>query len=289
MKTSLEDAPPIGGMTSDDPEIIAPGDLGPVIGRGRKADVHALGEGRVVKLFTGTPDAREIAAEFAATRAAAASGAPAPRVFGMAEIEGHHGIVMERVKGESLLDLLEVRPVRRFHRTAAILAELAAEIGRCPAAGLVSAQVRFGDYCSSDLIGRELRERTAALMERLPAGDRLVHGDLHPGNVMLTANGPVAIDWQWTCSGPLGADAAFTRQNIASRVQPPARKLAERGFRRALSALYTARYLRQAHADPAAIAQWEPIAFVRRLGPLSRDGVRDLDTPLAALLARVGA
>lgn len=33
--------------------------------------------------------------------------------------------------------------------------------------------------------------------------------DLHPGNVMLTADGPVVIDWTNAIAGPAGADTAM--------------------------------------------------------------------------------
>ncbi len=35
-------------------------------------------------------------------------------------------------------------------------------------------------------------------------GDRIVHLDLHPGNVMLTADGPVVIDWTNAATGRPG-------------------------------------------------------------------------------------
>lgn len=39
-------------------------------------------------------------------------------------------------------------------------------------------------------------------------GDRVLHLDLHPGNVMLTRRGPVVIDWSSGAVGPAGADVA---------------------------------------------------------------------------------
>ena len=47
-------------------------------------------------------------------------------------------------------------------------------------------------------------------------GDRIVHLDLHPGNVMLTAGGPVVIDWTNAAAGPPGADVAMAYLIIAS-------------------------------------------------------------------------
>ncbi|WP_346742678.1 phosphotransferase [Spongiactinospora sp. TRM90649] len=57
--------------------------------------------------------------------------------------------------------------------------------------------------------------RLAGLLHRLhsiPARvsaeptDRVLHLDLHPGNVMLTSQGPVVIDWRNTEEGPPGLD-----------------------------------------------------------------------------------
>jgi Ser/Thr protein kinase RdoA (MazF antagonist) len=40
--------------------------------------------------------------------------------------------------------------------------------------------------------------------------DRVVcHGDVHPGNVVMTAAGPVLLDWDLLCSGPPGWDHAM--------------------------------------------------------------------------------
>lgn len=35
------------------------------------------------------------------------------------------------------------------------------------------------------------------------------HGDVHPGNVVMTADGPVLIDWDLMCLGPIGWDHAM--------------------------------------------------------------------------------
>jgi Phosphotransferase enzyme family len=43
-----------------------------------------------------------------------------------------------------------------------------------------------------------------------------VHLDLHPGNVMLTAGGPVVIDWTNAAAGPAGADVAMAGLIMAS-------------------------------------------------------------------------
>ena len=42
----------------------------------------------------------------------------------------------------------------------------------------------------------------------MPVG--VVHGDLHPDNVILSPEGPVLIDWTNACAGDRGADLAQT-------------------------------------------------------------------------------
>ena len=41
-----------------------------------------------------------------------------------------------------------------------------------------------------------------------PSGSVVCHGDVHPGNVVMTADGPVLIDWDLLCWAPPGWDHA---------------------------------------------------------------------------------
>jgi Ser/Thr protein kinase RdoA (MazF antagonist) len=44
---------------------------------------------------------------------------------------------------------------------------------------------------------------------RLDGARVVCHGDVHPGNVMMTAGGPVLIDWDLMCAAPPGWDHAM--------------------------------------------------------------------------------
>jgi aminoglycoside phosphotransferase (APT) family kinase protein len=50
----------------------------------------------------------------------------------------------------------------------------------------------------------------------LGPGDRVLHMDLHPGNVMLTSRGPVVIDWTSARAGAAGTDVALAYLIIAT-------------------------------------------------------------------------
>ena len=57
----------------------------------------------------------------------------------------------------------------------------------------------------------------------LTEGDRLVHLDLHPMNVMLTAAGPMVIDWTGAARGNPDTDVALTWVLIAAGGIPTGR------------------------------------------------------------------
>jgi len=65
----------------------------------------------------------------------------------------------------------------------------------------------------SDSVGPWASQRLKVLAEMATrgtaasAGQSLVHGDLRADNILLTASGPVLIDWPWACVGALWVDA----------------------------------------------------------------------------------
>jgi aminoglycoside phosphotransferase (APT) family kinase protein len=70
-------------------------------------------------------------------------------------------------------------------------------------------------------------------------GDRVLHLDLHPGNVMLTADGPMIIDWSNGAAGPPGADIAMASVIMTTSevddLSLPIRLIAERIRRRVIT------------------------------------------------------
>lgn len=54
-------------------------------------------------------------------------------------------------------------------------------------------------------------EQTRCWRDQLQCAAVVCHGDLHPGNVMQTVNGPVILDWDLLCLAPAGWDLAPLR------------------------------------------------------------------------------
>lgn len=62
-------------------------------------------------------------------------------------------------------------------------------------------------------VDREALDGIITAVERWPGWQRfdevvVCHGDVHPGNVLMTADGPVLIDWDLLCRAPRGWDHA---------------------------------------------------------------------------------
>jgi aminoglycoside phosphotransferase (APT) family kinase protein len=180
---------------------------GALLGHGREADIFAWNEGRLLKLYI-SPDRRDDAEhEARVTTAAGAAGCPAPRCFGLAEVNGRTGLVLERLTGPMLTDLLLAGP----DPAAALrqLARLQAGIHQHEIPGLSPLHARLSRRIKSvRAVAGSLADTALNRLERLPEGRALCHWDLHPGNVIVTGSGPVVIDWSGASSGNPLADVA---------------------------------------------------------------------------------
>ncbi len=168
------------------------GSLGEKIGEGASAEVHAWAPGQVVKLFRSESSRRLGWHEAHMTDAVFAAGAPAPQVFGVVILEGRLGIVLERFDGPTLLQLTRTGGVTRG-QAGAILADLCRAVHRTPPPPGVLALRGWMDAwlrSAGGTLPAPIAPGILALIERLRPADELCHGDLHPGNVIMTAEGP---------------------------------------------------------------------------------------------------
>jgi aminoglycoside phosphotransferase (APT) family kinase protein len=88
----------------------------------------------------------------------------------------------------------------------------------------------------------------------LPQDTKLLHGDFHPDNIMLTANGPVIIDWIDATLGHPLADVARTFV-IGNFGIPPEEKFGRLVFK-SMVRIYLKQYFRQSPFSRAEMAGW---------------------------------
>ena len=150
---------------------------GPLLASGRDGDIFEFGPGLVLRR---AKSGRVIEGEARVIAYAREHGYPAPEIHEVRA--GGTEIVMQRLEGPMMMDAMLRRPWQ-MGRYARLLADLHDRLHVIPAP----------DW-----------------LKPVDDGDRLVHGDLHPMNVMLTASGPVVIDWTNAVRADALTDVALT-------------------------------------------------------------------------------
>ena len=133
---------------------------------------------------------------------------PVPRYEGERRVEDRHGLIFERIEGDSMLRTC-VRQPWQVPRRARQLAELhfALHAQSAPELPRQRAYLQRMIERATDL--PEVTRRLALeQLQRLPDGDRLCHGDFHPDNVVLSRRGFVVLDWVTATQGVPAADVA---------------------------------------------------------------------------------
>jgi aminoglycoside phosphotransferase (APT) family kinase protein len=234
---------------------------GELIGCGRTADVFAWGNGQVLKLYQDWMPRAPIEREFAITRTAHQAGLPVPAVEEVVQIDGRTGIVLERIEGISMLKALELRPWK-LAPIARQLAELHARMHTCELPGdtyTQRQQIERG-IGFSNALSEEDKRATLALLADLPNGNAVCHGDYHPDNVILTAKGPVIIDWMTGTRGHPTGDVARTALLFKTGGMPPGipfhMRVLINSVRSLLFSTYLNRYLELHPASHAQIDAW---------------------------------
>jgi uncharacterized protein (TIGR02172 family) len=181
------------------------------IALGRTAEVYNWDDGTILKLYHTWCPPNWIELESQAARIIAAAGIPTPAVIGeIVEVDGRRGIVYQRVQGISMLQDLNARPWTILSH-ARTLANLQAQYQKLSISNLYSYRAALGYVIRRALhIPDEARAKLLDLLKTLPDGNSLCHGDFHPGNVIISPQGPIIIDWMTAASGNPWADVART-------------------------------------------------------------------------------
>lgn len=185
-----------------------PGAIGEKIGEGAMADIHAWAPGQVVKLFKPRVSRRLAWHEAQVTDAVFSAGGPAPQVFGTVIEDGRFGIVLPRFDGPTLLELTRSGAMS-FDQAGAILASVCLAVHKTPpppGVPFLRDFIRTMVRSSDGTLPAPISGGILPLIDRLQPGDGLCHVDPHPGNVIMTAQGPRLVDWTWAVRAPAAFD-----------------------------------------------------------------------------------
>lgn len=184
--------------------------LGPLLARGRTAEVYAWRENTIVKLYYDWCSPHWVQQEIKIGQTIAKLKLPTPSLLDTVEIEGRPGIIYERVTGPSMLKVSNTKPSLLF-RLARQFAELHTIIHQQDGSDLSPLLPTLPvaiDWVEA--LPSAMKTAVQKIVATLPDGHTLCHGDFHPDQLLLTKTGPVIIDWMTAQQGHPLADVAKT-------------------------------------------------------------------------------
>ena len=215
--------------------------LGAKLGAGREADVYAWGVDAVVKLYR--PGFGGHRAEAKALAALNGHGV-APKLIGVVECNGRTGLVLELLHGSDMLALLQGKPWR-VRGLARALATSHLAVHSVPAPpDLPDVREVLTARIHDAALNPQRRGFALQVLDELPSGDRLCHGDYHPGNVLVDAQTVTVIDWAGAARGMPEADHARSLLLLRWADPLPGTPFISRGLISAGRAIFSHSYAR---------------------------------------------
>lgn len=255
--------------------------IGALIGRGNTADVFEAGQNKAVKLFVPGYPLESVRVEFENSKLLNDLNIPIVKSHELVTHDGRHGILYDRVDGESMLDiLLRTQDLERY---ATDLARLHKKLlaHRLPSAAALKAILKR-NVEGTEGLSTPRKSKLLAMLDKLPDGDRFCHGDFHFGNVILSQGGYVIIDYMNVCRGHEYGDIARTFYLIEMTPVPPGTPDAALFLQLKKEAADL--YLKEMGVNRESLSQWLILTAAARLWELSEAEIEERESILKFLL-----
>jgi len=259
------------------------------IASGASAELFDIGEGLVIKLFRDSVSEEMIAREADASVHAGACGVPSAAAIERRTWDGRRGIVYPRLEGGTVMDWIRRNPMRAGWALDR-MGDIHAAMHRAGGGALRSLKQVLATDIAYGPAPIALQRAAIAYLETLPVGDALTHGDFHLGNVMMTPQGMMVIDWSKAAAGHPAADAVRSEMLMRFGIGPT--DWVTNLWRDWAAGRLHKSYMRSCAVTARDMAQWRPIvalawlrardagrtpAFMRYLdGALRRRGIGSL-------------
>lgn len=253
------------------------------LGEGREAEIFAWTGGRALKLYRSPDSAPRARGEADVVEALNALGAPVPRCFGIVELEGRHGVILERLDGPPMGDVIHGPDCESVVRELAALQARIHEIDGTQFTSLKRHMLGRIEHGAPPDLAVPIMARLSAL----PDGTRLVHSDLHPYNVVRRGDGDwVAIDWHRLYRAAPAVDVARTWFLLVQWTAPDGSAPEELAPLKArLGRIYLDHYAALTGLDRSEVDRWRVPVLAARLDEGIREEHADNVTLLRELLA----
>ncbi|MDF2543357.1 MAG: aminoglycoside phosphotransferase [Herbinix sp.] len=236
--------------------------LGNLIGKGNTADIFEWEENKVIKLFVEGYPFDAVCKEYKNATAISHMEFNHPKVFGMVDCNERHGIIYEKIMGITLLQwMFQTGEAAQCGKILALEHKkmLVNSVEDLPS---YKVNIKY-NIQSWGVFSKEMKEKLCQLLEEMPEGTNLCHGDFHPGNIMLQEDRNIIIDWMNACSGHPNYDIARTTYLIEMSAVPKDLKELE-GFEKVRKELTDA-YLHEMNMERKDLVAWLILIMAQRM------------------------
>lgn len=171
--------------------------------------IHRDGD-RCIKVFNEDYSKADVLNEALNQARIEETGLNIPKILEVTMIDGKWAIITEFIAGKTLAQLMEENPDKTDDYLAQLVdIQLEIQSKTCPL--LNKLKDKMNGKISQTTLDATTRYELHTRLEGMPKHKKVLHGDLNPSNVIITAGGtPYIIDWAHATQGNASADAART-------------------------------------------------------------------------------
>lgn len=196
---------PAGAAPENDSEFVKR--YGEQVGSGMSAVVYAR-DGKVAKVYRQGQPPRQVFQEAFTLVAVEEQGIPVPKVYGVETFGGRTALIMDQVKGESLMDVMLKSPEKTGECLDKVV-ELQVAMHKVSTTSFRPIKlVLVGNISIAPGLDDAERTKLFGMLGKLPDGLAILHGDFHGGNILKDGRGYKIIDWAEVAVGDPAADIA---------------------------------------------------------------------------------
>jgi len=183
----------------------------PRVAQGGQADIYDYGDGKVLRVPRRPRDYDRIRYEYSVYSLLSGSNIKAPKAYELVEVNNAPAIIMERIQGISMIDQIKKWPFLARRKTVD-LAEMHVGLLKQTANESITNGKDKARFCinGSPNLAEDTKKELLDVLERLPGGNFLCHGDFHPGNILHSHRVDYIIDWSGASRGDFVCDIAHT-------------------------------------------------------------------------------
>ncbi|HHZ06453.1 MAG TPA: phosphotransferase [Clostridiales bacterium] len=181
-----------------------------MINQGNTAEIFQIDDKKILKLYRSGLPFPLCEKEFENTRIAKKLIGNVPLVYELIKDNDRCGIVFQKITGKDMITVI-AQNIWQIKRQAKNLAKFHFDMQKENSEHLQTVKEKLlADIETVECLSKEEKHKLFDYINALSDGNALCHFDYHPGNIIISSNKPIIIDWMTACIGCKCADIART-------------------------------------------------------------------------------